>query len=305
MKVSIITPFYKGNNYIEAYQDNMLSNIEHLSEDDEMEVIIVNDSPWEAVALRGSVVANPAFKVVKNRENSGIHLSRIHGLMQATGDYVIFLDQDDRLKDDAVCCFIEEAKRLIAKDPGKNQLCYKVIVANALLEQKDWKSLWYRTNYHKSVVSNLETYLSVGTQIISPGQCLIPKCLIPDFWLEHIITKNGADDYFLWLLLLEQGIGFSYLDKPLYVHAYTEKNLSADTSVTDESCYEFIEMLRGYEDIMPAKDLDRLYEMLYFKNLFRQAGKMQKLRLAFKNLKILLPNLVFKIKTKTGYGFNR
>ena len=78
MKVSIITPFYKGNNYIEAYQDNMLSNIEHLSEDDEMEVIIVNDSPWEAVALRGSVVANPAFKVVKNRENSGIHLSRIH-----------------------------------------------------------------------------------------------------------------------------------------------------------------------------------------------------------------------------------
>ncbi|MCR5668092.1 MAG: glycosyltransferase family 2 protein [Lachnospiraceae bacterium] len=307
MKVSVITPFYEGNNYIEAYQDMMLKNIEHLSEEDELEVLLVNDSPWEAVSLRGAVATSRNWRIIKNQKNYGIHLSRVHGLMEATGDYVIFLDQDDKLADNAVATFLEEAKKLATETSEGmegNEICYQVIVSNATLEQKDWASSWYRTDYHKSLVGDLRTYLRIGTQIISPGQCLIPRALIPQFWMENTLAKNGADDYFLWILMLEQGVPFSYLDQELYVHHFTEKNLSADTSVTDTSSFEFIEILRE-AGVSYTEDLDVLEHMLRFKDAFRRADKAGKIRLAMKNPGLMISNVVFKIRTKTGYGFNR
>ena len=324
MKVSVITPFYQGNNYIEQYQDMMLANLANLAPEDEAEIILVNDSPWEAISLRGAVAANRNWRIIRNAKNAGIHASRIHGLEQSTGDYVIFLDQDDLLADTALRDFLAEARRLASEREdllaggaaeasvdasgglvAGDAMCYQVIVANATLEQKDWSNLWYRTDYHKSLVGDLKTYLRVGTQIISPGQCLIPKVLIPDFWMDNPLSKNGADDYFLWLLMLEQGVPFSYLDKPLYVHHFTEKNLSADTSVTDASAFEFIDMLRDLPVFMHPEDLRTLEEMLRFKDAFRRANKSGKLKLALRHPGLMWTNVFFKLRTKTGYGFNR
>lgn len=327
MKVSVITPFYEGNKYMEDYQDMMLMNMANLSESDEIEVVLVNDSPGTVISLRGAVAANRNWKIVKNPRNSGIHWSRVNGLANATGDYILFLDQDDKLASDAIASFLERARHLaevgkavnegvksqkaqaeetgLQMDGAQEAMCYQVIVANAVLEQKDWEQLWYRTAYHKTLVGDLRTYLRVGTQIISPGQCLIPKALIPQFWIDHIMVKNGSDDYFLWLLMLEEGIPFNYLDKPLYVHHFTEQNLSADTTVTDESSYEFIEILRGQEDNMRPADLFTLERMLHFKQDFRRADRSGKIRLALHHPSLMWSNIVFKWRTKTGYGFNR
>ena len=123
--------------------------------------------------------------VVVNEKNSGIHFSRVKGLEVASGDYVIFLEQDDLLTGDALLCYADALEKQ-ASD---------VLVANAFLEQSDGHSeLWYRTPYHKSLVSDLETYLKVGIQIISPGHTIIKKSVIPSFWKEHIMSINGAAD---------------------------------------------------------------------------------------------------------------
>ena len=73
-------------------------------------------------------------------------------------------------------------------------------VDNAKLEQADGTYLkWYRTKAHQQLAWDLPTYLKVGTQIISPGQCLIKKKAIPEFWKTNLVRVNGADDYYLWL----------------------------------------------------------------------------------------------------------
>ena len=96
-------------------------------------------------------------------------------------------------------------------------------------------------------MGDYKTYLRVGNQIVSPGQCLIPKASIPSFWTTHICKKNGSDDYFLWILLLAQKRHFLFVDEPLYVHHYTAQNLSADAKKMDASSYEFITYLETGE----------------------------------------------------------
>ena len=294
MKISVITPFYQGDKYMDAYVDDMLANEQSLKKvGHELEVILVNDSPW--VKLEAPEGEGHFLKVITNPENKGIHYSRVAGLKQATGDYIMFLDQDDTISSDALVKLL----KAISKSGAD------VEVSNATLEQADGsKLLWYRNSYHKGLVGDLNTYLRIGIQIISPGQCLIKKSSIPEFWLSHIMGKNGADDYFLWLLFLAKSSKFHYYDEALYTHKYTAANLSADTTVTDQSVYDFIELLNDC-DYFKQEDIFTLHEMISYKNQFRASGTFGKITCSLANLGLFIENLKFKKKTGTGYGFNR
>ncbi|MBO6214908.1 MAG: glycosyltransferase family 2 protein [Lachnospiraceae bacterium] len=298
MKISVITPFYYGNEYLHDYQEMMDANEQVLKErygtEHSMEIILVNDSPECAMKLQGIYNGRPNWKTVKNRCNMGIHASRLEGLKAAVGDHIIFLDQDDRIADDAIAMFAEAA----------SDKPYNVIVANAVIESGNGPELWYRTNYHKKLIGDIKTYLTVGTQIISPGQCMIPTMVIPDYWRKNICRINGADDYYLWLLLLQNGIDFTYLDAPLYTHKRTGKNLSGDTRLTDQSSYEFIKMLEENPEF-PKERLYELKRMIVYKAEFRQSGFFGKVRLSIQNLGIFMANIYFKLRTATPYGFNR
>ena len=293
MKVSVITHYYQGSEYLPRYCKMMEQNRNHLEAGDELEVLVINDSPWEKAVLPGGERFS-WIRILENGKNQGIHASRAAGLKQASGEAVIFLDQDDELVPDAIRRMIGESKA----HPGS------VIVSNAVLEQEDFRELWYRTPYHKAQIDNLRTYLTVGIQIISPGQCLIPRERIPKLWTGRICRKNGADDYFLWLLLLQENVPFSFLDAPLYIHRYTAKNLSADTKTTDASAYEFLDILED-EKAMPAGDIRTLRRMLRYKDAFRNGSAVEKLTETLKNADLFLANVIFKLRSRTAYGFNR
>ena len=301
MKISFITPFYEGNAYMPGYQAMMGKNEEKLKAsnsvdgtDYSMEVILVNDSPKTAIRLDGIYAGRDNWKVITNPHNMGIHASRVAGLKAATGDMVVFLDQDDKLRPEAATEFLAASLR----HP------YKVIVANGDFEIHGAKNRIYRTDAHKKMIGDLKAYLKIGTQIISPGQCAVPRSVIPDFWYEHTLSKNGADDYFLWILLLGQGIGFHYLDRVLYVHSDTGENISSDTTVTDDSAYEFIDILEN-GSFLSGDELSLLRRMLKYKAAFRRSGIFGKLALSVKNPDIFMSNLIYKLRTKTPYGYNR
>ena len=301
MKISVITTFYNGNAYMADYQKMMIANEEKLKEanaksgsDYSMEVIIINDSPKERVALHAIYASKKNWFVYNNETNLGIHGSRVRGLSCATGDYIVFLDQDDRLSDDALLTFLQMASH------NEN----KVIVSNCNFQTKTGTNLLYRTDYQKERVGSYDVYLCVGTQIVSPGQCAVPRVLIPDAWKNNILKSNGADDYFLWLLLLGMGIGFSYVDMPLYTHVYTGENISNATEQTDASIYEFLPYLRS-SGLVGDDEVDLLERMIRYKAAFRKGNLFKKGILSIQNLDIFINNLIFKKKSKTPYGFNR
>ncbi len=317
MKVSIITAFYKGNTYMADYKKMIRANQKNLESADELEAVIINDSPEESVVLPEDG-GDCNIWIYDQKQNGGIHAARVRGLSLCTGDYVIFLDQDDRLREDAVATFIATMKKYqteadkvhatLGQEFSQTKIAqimrYPVLVSNALMEQKDGEVLWYRTDYHKKLVGHYKTYLRIGNQIVSPGQCLIPKAMIPAVWTQHIGKKNGSDDYFLWLLLLCQRTPFSFVDQPLYVHGYTAQNLSADAKKMDDSTYEFIDTMEK-EKVMDPKDIRLLRRTISYKDKFRGGSAGTKAFATLRNLDIFLPNLIFKWRSKTPYGFNR
>lgn len=317
MKVSIITAFYHGNAYMEQYVATIRANQLNMDAGDELEAIIVNDSPDEAVQLPldGS---SCNIWVINQSQNGGTHSARVRGLQESKGEYVMFLDQDDLLAEDAIAKHVAKVKNWQSQMREANArssmasgtyfeqlILHPVSVSNAQLEQKDGsKVLWYRSTYHKHKVADYKTYLKVGVQIISPGQCLVPRKMIPPVWQTKICKTSGADDYYLWLLLLADCVPFTVLDEPLYLHKFTGENLSSDTKKMDDSTFEFVEYLKE-GSVVSDKDIATLERMVKYKGEFRDGGVLKKLTSTCRNLDIFLANVIFKLRSKTPYGFNR
>ena len=99
MKISIITPIYNGNKYLNNYLKMIKQAISKISE---IEVIWVNDSPNIPIEYDKNLTKDVNVQIIKNKENSGIHKSRVNGLKQAKGKYILFLDQDDEITEDAL-----------------------------------------------------------------------------------------------------------------------------------------------------------------------------------------------------------
>lgn len=293
MIVSIITAYYKGQEYLRDYVKMVRRNASNLSADDSIEVILVNDSPNEEIDVPKCNHPKADIRIITNPKNLGIHQSRINGLKEAKGDYVIFLDQDDLLGKNAVKTYIENAN-----------MQDEVLVCNAALGQREGYLKWYRENYHIKQIGNLDCYCNVGIQIISPGHTCIYKKAIPKEWIEYVCTYNGADDYFLWLLMLSKGVEFKYIDKVLYLHRYTGENLSSDTNVTDESTLQFCNYLDKI-DYFPDEYVEMLRQMVNYKAEFRAGSKFDKISCSMKNRDLLAKNIEYKFMTKTPLGFNR
>lgn len=95
-KISIITPLYRGQQFI----DNIVHNAEKLYEKVRplgysVELILVNDSPNEELIIPNCQEFD--IKLFKNKQNFGIQQTRVNGLEKSIGKYIIFLDQDDDL----------------------------------------------------------------------------------------------------------------------------------------------------------------------------------------------------------------
>lgn len=94
-KVSVITPLYNGREFIEktikSVQAQTYTNWEMLIVDDGS-----TDGSDEVVSRLAESEAR--IRLLKNPSNQGVAYSRNHGLKEATGRYVAFLDSDDLWK---------------------------------------------------------------------------------------------------------------------------------------------------------------------------------------------------------------
>ena len=240
-KVSVIVPIYKGNHYI--------PNIIHMLEDNwesankfepiEIELILVNDFPSEELAVNGQMVNNISLVEIVNKQNRGIHFSRVQGFQQSNGEYVIFLDQDD------------EISPVYLREQLKTLEDYDMIICNG----KNRNNLIYRntTDLHKAIDEN--EYRKGVNRIISPGQVLLRRQAVPAEWLNNIITQNGADDYFLWMLMFCKKHKIGIQDKVLYWHVISGENTSEDFIGMERSVFEVAEKMKSLGFLTPEEEI--------------------------------------------------
>lgn len=217
-KISVIIPLYNGKKYLPDIMSMLLRNLEEGNGSFKIELILINDFPDEQISYDDiGHVSDLNVILLINQENKGIHYSRVRGLSHASGEYIHFFDQDDRISDH----FFESQVQSLRKRDD-------VIVANGIAEYASYSKLLYRYWLMQWTVKFAWFYLKFDCRIISPGQCLIKKSSIPDIWKNNILKQNGADDYFLWLIMLNQGKKIGINREILYTHKYTSANASAN-----------------------------------------------------------------------------
>ncbi len=236
MDISVITPFYKGNNYMSQLFASIRTAALAVPEAS-IEFILVNDSPDCPIVYEEDWVRGFALHIICNDANCGIHGSRVNGLHQAQGEFIWFLDQDDLLAEDAF------ASMLALRDDAD------VIVANGYFQTPKGSVPIYATPQRHRAAIVEEFYYRVCNQITSPGHCLIRSSAIPESWCQHIMGRNGSDDLLLWLVLFHENLRWKINPAMLYTHVDTGINLSADISKMVDSSMEVLNILKKLEII--------------------------------------------------------
>ena len=95
MKVSIIIPVYNGSKFIRRVLYSIL--IQSYSN---YEVIIVDDASTDNTLDIIKEFTDHRIKIITHSENKGVGVARQTALKNATGDFVVFVDSDDVIKDD-------------------------------------------------------------------------------------------------------------------------------------------------------------------------------------------------------------
>ena len=103
-KVSIIVPVYNTGKYIQKCIESLLSQTYK-----NLEILLINDGSTDNSE---QIILSYKDKRIKytSKENEGIGKTRNLGIDLATGDYLMFIDSDDYIKEDCVEKFVKKCE---------------------------------------------------------------------------------------------------------------------------------------------------------------------------------------------------
>ena len=104
--VSIVVPAYNVENYIY----NCLSSVIDQTYS-EIEVLVINDASTDRTydAILEIIKKDARVKVIDLESNVGVHAARAKGIREARGDFIGFVDGDDRIAPEMVEILLESA----------------------------------------------------------------------------------------------------------------------------------------------------------------------------------------------------
>lgn len=298
MLLSIIIPFYKGNLYINNLLACILRNQENLSEKNIFDIIIINDSPDETVQINNKFEQVLPIHVYNNERNYGIHGSRVEGIKKTHSEYILMIDQDDYIVDDALKMIIP----LLRGDTSADMLVFNgykkyVDTCNKMDE------LLIPHIFPKSFMRNIYWYCSVENPIASPGQVVLKRERIPYEWCENIMTSNGSDDMFLWMLMIRMNRKIRYYDIPIYFHVETGKNFGRNSSKMNESDLSVRDIMVQYH-LLTKLQIKLINRNVSFKYLRLRKNLLSNFYIIFFYPDILLGRVLAKFIRKIDYMIN-
>src|ERR671916_3003782 len=103
-KVSVVIPCYNQAHFLGEAIESVLSQTY-----EEFELIVVDDgSKDDTEELASSYAAEDARVRLIRQQNRGLAGARNRGLSESSGEYVVFLDSDDRLLEEALAVGVGE-----------------------------------------------------------------------------------------------------------------------------------------------------------------------------------------------------
>lgn len=246
--ISIIVPLYHGRKYI----TEMTAQIEACAKctsNASFELVYSNDAPDDNME-KANTSSSLLVKMINTDKNRGIHGARLRGFFHSSGEYIVFLDQDDKIVPDY---FRSQLDAIGSAD---------AVICNAISAGR----LKYNADRPLDKAASRACMTGEGNMILSPGQVLIRREAVPESWLRNVMQNNGADDWLLWLCMHADGRQFAVNSRPLFIREVHYQNASFDSlkmAASEREAAWIIErekLLRREERDALRRLLDRLQE---------------------------------------------
>lgn len=154
IELSVVVPMYNAEKYITECLDSVINQD---LDKDKYEIIVVNDGSHDAgPSIVKSYVKDNNFIKMISQENHGLSVARNTGINNACGDYVLFLDADDWLKEN---CFSE----IIARCKDYNLDVLRISAANVIDG-----TIHKRYNLDSSLVVEGKDFFNNETEVCAP-----------------------------------------------------------------------------------------------------------------------------------------
>lgn len=229
-RVSIVVPIYNVEKYLKECLDSLVNQTYK-----RIEILLIDD---------GSKDFSPhicdEYEKMDNRiqvfhiENAGVSNARNLGIQHATGEWIMFLDSDDYLEENAIEKMLEVAERKNVDVVGS--FYYRTYINTEVCNEKISNSPYEVNNDSKSLIREMIFFPEQITE-------LYPTCLVP--WgkiIKTSIIKDNNISYFTNMTLHEDAtfnmILFSYVKnhaicpEPL-IHYRQRKNSLSQNSTKD------------------------------------------------------------------------
>lgn len=229
--LSIIIPVYNLEEYLDGCIESILSQ-----EYKDYELLLINDGSTD---VSGTICEDYARKdkrvKVHHQENSGVSVARNVGLQKSRGDWICFIDADDKIEQNSLLAIMEE---VIKKDP-------ELLIAKSYKSEKGKKTeenYPFDQRFLKEEYSGYRLFVEKSYKRGSVCGCILKK----DFLKRNVIRfpvglQNAEDSIFMTLCYLYAGrIVFT----PIDFYLVTERAGSASRDWTSERIFKMVDNLK-------------------------------------------------------------
>lgn len=213
-----------------------------------IEVIVVDDMSEDKTleVIDEYISKNEKIRLFTNSDRLGLASCRNKGVENAKGTFVVFLDDDDELKDDSVEKRIKRYWEL--KDSGVENI--GVVYSGAEVHFTDSQKVSF--NLPKVEGDIFESIRDKGLSTI-PSSCLFNKKVIVDIggYDQSLVSSIDHD---LWMKLAVNGYNIYSVNEPLSIIYETKnkKSMVANTEQRIQGVNQFLN--KWYEDLVNVMD---------------------------------------------------
>lgn len=217
IKVSVIIPAYNSKSYIKDSVSSVLSQSYS-----NIEVIVVDDGSSDGTARIVQDSFNDSRIVVIRQKNSGANIARGTGVKKANGDYCLFLDSDDQIKQGAIACLVNYIKRF---DPD-------IIKYNAEIMpgRKKYNSYNLKGNNFKILKKDSFMEVLLCTPLLHEMAFNVYRTEVLKNNLPAFRKKlSFGEDFYVNLNVVPQIKKYLFVDDALYLYTRDNNNSTSST----------------------------------------------------------------------------
>ena len=290
---SIIVPSYNRKDEIPALLESLAKQTQH-----NLEVIIVDDHSKEPVVVTEQYPF--ALKVIRNEINQGAAQSRNIGAAQAAGDWLLFLDDDDRFTENKV----EVLQQTIEQNPHINFIYHP---AECLMVNENFTYFTHPFKNEKDIT--IENIL-LANKIGGMPMIAVRKDLFNEIGGLSNSLRSLEDYDFLLKLIATKDFQPKYVDQALTKCTFHTQRASVSTD--NKNTQTAIDYIQQNYVKTPQQEqnfkINALYMLAYphIMNLSRKAAKYYfAMFKQTKNIKQLIIALIICISPKLAINLKR